>query len=223
MPLRADRRRALAANAGLSTPSEFSGTIRSTSTIQEGTEKRGLYPRYVSVRVSRIPRVPPTPPTTFEMRYGLLKSAVRLQLATEQSAPSARSRTYLRMQAHTTDTAFATAIKSGMTPLSHHSGVPHRTHTPSHRPSDCRAATAAGPITLAVVPGSRFWPACNKPLRAHRRRALAANAGLSAPAELSRSVRITNNAPEGTETSGLLFWRVSVFDSSARRFSLFLR
>jgi len=65
IPLRADRRRVLAANPGLSAPAEFSGALINTITIQEGTEKRGLYPRYVSVRVSRIPRVPAPPPTTF--------------------------------------------------------------------------------------------------------------------------------------------------------------
>ena len=156
------------------------------------------------------------------MRYGLLKAAVRSQTATELLAPSARSGTYLRMQAHATHTAFATATTAAMTPLSYHSGVPHRTHTPSHRPSDRRIATAAGPLTPAVVPGSRRRPACNIPLRADRQRALAADSGASAPVELSSAVRITNTVQEGTETSGSLFWRVSVCVSSARRLSLFL-
>jgi len=144
------------------------------------------------------------------MRYGLLKAAVRSQPATELLAPSARSVTYLRMQSHTTHTAFATATTSEMTPLSHHSGVPHRTHTPSYRPSDRRTATAAGPITPAVVPGSRRRPACNIPLRADRRRALAANPGLSAPAEFSGAIRNTITIQEGTEKRGLYPRYVSV-------------
>jgi len=111
------------------------------------------------------------------MRDVLLKAAVRSQPATELLAPSARSVTYLRLRSHTTDTAFATATTSVMTPLSHHSGVSHRTQTPSHRPSDRRTATAAGPITPDVVPGSRRRPTCSIPLRADRRRAPAANPG----------------------------------------------
>jgi len=102
------------------------------------------------------------------MRYGLFKAAVRSHPATELLAPSARSVTYLRMQSHTTHTAFSTATTSVMTPLSHHFVVPRRTHTPSHRPSDRRTATAAGPITPAVVPGSRRRPARNIPLRSDR-------------------------------------------------------
>jgi len=144
------------------------------------------------------------------MHYRLLNAAVRSQTATELLPPSARSRTYRRMQSHTTHTAFATATTSVMTPLSHHFGVPHRTHTPSHRPSDRRTATAAGPITPAVVPGSRRRPACNIPLRADRQRPLAANPGLSAPAEFSGAIRNTITIQEGTEKRGLYPRYVSV-------------
>ena len=56
------------------------------------------------------------------MRNGLLKAPVRSQPATELLAPSARSLTYLRIQAHTTRTAFTTAATAATTPLSHHSG-----------------------------------------------------------------------------------------------------
>jgi len=138
------------------------------------------------------------------MRYGLLKAEVRSQPATELLAPSARSVTCLRMQAHTTDTAVATATPSVMTPLSHHSGVPHRTHTPSYRPSDRRTATAAGPITPAVVLGSRRRPACSMPLRADRRRTCAAPPCLFAPAELSGAIRNTITITEGTEKAGFV-------------------
>jgi len=144
------------------------------------------------------------------MRYGLLKASVRSQPATELLAPSARSVTYLRMQSHTAHTAFATATTSVMTPLSHHSRVPHRTHTPSYRPSDRRTATAAGPITRAVVPGSRRRPACNIPLRADRRRALAAHSGLSFPVEFSGAIRNSFTIQEGTEKRGLYPRYVSV-------------
>jgi len=99
------------------------------------------------------------PPTG--MRDGLPKAQVRSQPATELLAPSARSLTYLRMQAHTTRIAFATAATAEMTPQSHHSGIRLSTQTPSHRPSDRRTATAARPVFLAVVPGSRRRPACN--------------------------------------------------------------
>ena len=109
------------------------------------------------------------------MRNGLLKASVRSQPASEPLAPSARSLTFLRMQADTPQTAFAIATTAIMTPLSHPFGVPHRTKNPSHRPSDRRTATAAGPITPAVVPGSRRRPACNIPLRADRRPALTAD------------------------------------------------
>ena len=102
------------------------------------------------------------------MRDGLFKAAARSQPAAELLAPSARSLTYLRMEAHSTHTAFATASTAEKTPLSHHSGVAHRTHTPSHRPFNRRTATVAGPITPAVVPGSRRWPACNILFRADR-------------------------------------------------------
>jgi len=158
-----------------------------------------------------------------EMLYGHLKAAVRSQPTTQLLVPSARSVTYLRMQSYTTHTAFATAATSVVTPLSHQSDVPHRTHTPSYRPSDGRTALVACPFTPAVVPGSRRWPACNIPLRADRRPALAANPGLSAPSEFSSAVRSTNTEQEGTETNGSLFWRVRVCVSSARRLSLFLR
>ena len=59
MSLQADRRRALDSDPGVSATAEFSGTIRNSIIIQEGTEMRGLYPRYESVRVLSIPCVLP--------------------------------------------------------------------------------------------------------------------------------------------------------------------
>jgi len=141
------------------------------------------------------------PPTG--MRDGLLKAPVRSQPATELLAPSARFLACLRMQAHTTRTAFATAAAAVMTILSHHSGVPHRAQTPSHRPSDRRTATAARRSTPAVVPGSGRRPACNIPLRADRQRARAVDHGVSAPAELSGGIRSTSTVLESTEKRGL--------------------
>jgi len=68
------------------------------------------------------------------MRDGSVKAAARSQPATELLAPSARSLTYLRIEAHSTQTAFATATTAEETPLSRHSGVAHCTHTPSTAP-----------------------------------------------------------------------------------------
>jgi len=141
------------------------------------------------------------PPTG--MRDGLLKAPMRSQPATELLAPSARSLTYLRMQAHTTRTAFATAAAAVMTTLSHHSGVPHRAQTPSHRPSDRRTATADRRITPAVVQGSRRRSACNIPLRADRQRARAVDHDVSAPAQLSGGIRSTSTELQSTEKRGV--------------------
>jgi len=148
------------------------------------------------------------PPTG--MRDGLLKAPVRSQPATELLAPSARSLAYLKTQANTTRTAFATAAAAVMTTLSHHSGVPHRAQTPSHRPSDRRTATAARRITPAVVPGSRRRSACNIPLRADRQRAFAMDHGVTAPAELSGGIRSTSTVLESTVKRGLYPRCVSV-------------
>ena len=137
------------------------------------------------------------------MRDGLLKAAVRSKPATELLAPSARSLMYLRMQAHTTRTAFATAATAVMTPLSRHSGIRLRTQTASHGPSDRRTATAARPVWLAVVPGSCRRPPCSILLRADRRRALAVDPGVSAPAEFSGGIRNTITIQRGTEKRGL--------------------
>jgi len=138
------------------------------------------------------------------MRYVLLKSEVGSKPATGLLAPSVRSVTSHRMPAHTTDTAFATATPSVMTPLSHHFGVPHRTHTPSYRPSVRPTATAAGAFAPAVVPGSRRRPACSMPLRADRRRTCAVHSCLFAPAELSGAIRNSNTIQEGTEKAGFV-------------------
>ena len=95
------------------------------------------------------------------MRNGLLKALARLQPDTDPLASSASSLTYLRTQAHTPHTSFATATSAMMMPLSNDSGVLHRTQNLSHHPFDRRTATSAGPITPAVVPGSRRQHACN--------------------------------------------------------------
>jgi len=137
------------------------------------------------------------------MGNGLLKASVRSKPATDPLAPSAFSLTYLRMQAYTPHTAFATATSAILAPLSHLSGVAHRTHNPSHRPCAHRTATTAGLITPTVVPGSRRRPVCKIMLRADRRRALAADPGASSPAEFSCTIRSTIIIQEGTEKRGL--------------------
>jgi len=105
------------------------------------------------------------------MRDGLLNAPVRTQKSPKLLALSARSLPYFRIQAHTTRAAFATVTMAVLMPLPHHSGAPHSTQNPSHRPPDCPTTTAASLIIPAVVPGSHRRPTCNISLRVDRWRA----------------------------------------------------